>query len=319
MLIDAYAHVGPPRFPHIDDYRIAMAEAGIGRALLCSFDSSPDLFHLHAVLSRWPTQFRVIGVPLGNDRAEMTAAAQAQLTAGFSGLRLTEADVMERPWLLECLGQAGAITLVSGKLSAPALSSALLGYLERFSDAVVVGCHFAGGGEPMSLQSGTAAALFSHPRFYANFSRHGAFDSAKLEIWTRALVEHMGWERVLWGSEAPILFWRNETMISALRWIDRLAPTDPERHALFCGNAERLYFSENVKLSALQLPFDPQQRANIRPAGMWPAGLSLDQNLAGRLVHAWLQVAPARRGTLQEYLETVLDGSLPPLAGGKTR
>ena len=30
MVIDAYAHIGPPRFPHIDDYRIAMAEAGIG-------------------------------------------------------------------------------------------------------------------------------------------------------------------------------------------------------------------------------------------------------------------------------------------------
>ncbi len=100
MILDAYAHVGPPRFPHIDDYRTIMAEEGIGRALLCSFDSSPDLVHLHAALTHWPAQFRVIGVPLGNDPAEMEAGAQAQLAAGFSGLRLTEADVLERPWLL---------------------------------------------------------------------------------------------------------------------------------------------------------------------------------------------------------------------------
>lgn len=313
MLIDAYAHVGPPRFPHIDDYRIAMAEAGISRALLCSFDSSPDLVHLHAVLSRWPAQFRIIGVPLGNDRSEIEAAAEAQLAAGFSGLRLTEADVMQRPWLLECLGRSGAITLVSATLSAPALSSALLGYLERFSNAVVVGCHFAGGGEPMALRSGAAAALFSHPRFFVNFSRHGAFDSARLEVWARALIEHMGWQRVLWGSEAPILFWRNETMASALRWIDRLSPTDAERQALFCGNAESLYFSKDVRPGELQLPFDPQQRAVIRPAGMWSAGLQLDQRLAGRLVHGWLQLEANKRGTLQNYLETILDRGLPTL------
>jgi predicted TIM-barrel fold metal-dependent hydrolase len=313
MVIDAYAHVGPPRFPHIDDYRIVMAEAGIGRALLCSFDSSPDFVHLHAVLARWPTQFRVIGVPLGNDRAEVQAGVEAQLAAGFSGLRLTETDVMERPWLLERLGQAGAVTLVSGKLSAPAPASALLGYLERYPDAVLVGCHFAGGGEPAALQSGAAAALFSHPNFLVNFSRHGAFDPAKLEAWARAVIDRVGWQRVLWGSETPILFWRNETMASALRWCDRLAPTDAERRAFFSGNAERLYFSKDVRLDALQLPFDPQQRTVIRPAGMWPTGLPLDQRLAGRLVHAWLQLAPAERGTLQDYLETVLDRCLPPL------
>jgi hypothetical protein len=310
-LIDAYGHVGLPRFQNIEDYRAVMATAGIDRAVLCSFDSSPDLAGVHAALTRWPDTFRVLGVPLGADQTEMRAGAEAQLAAGFSGLRLTDADVIDRPWLLELLGRHGRVAVVCGRPSTPETASALVAHLERNSTAIVVGGHFAGADDPRLLESGPVADLFAHPRFHVVFSRHGGYPSALIEEWAAAVVATAGWDRVLWGSESPILYWRGESMQSALDWALRLNPTAEQRAAFFGGNADRLYFAAPVRPEPLDMPFDPWQRARTIPAGVWASGLPVDQSLAGRLVHGWL--AAGGNGTLHDYTRDLLDRALPPL------
>ena len=44
-----------------------------------------------------------------------------------------------------------------------------------------------------------------------------------LRIWTRALVELTGWDRITYGSEFPVALWRDETYRSTQSWIDGAA------------------------------------------------------------------------------------------------
>jgi predicted TIM-barrel fold metal-dependent hydrolase len=307
-VIDAYAHVGMPRFLSVPDYLGVMERGRIDRAVLCSFDSSPDLTAIHDAISRWPERFRGLGVPLGKDRGEIEAAVHAQLSAGFSGLRLSDEDVRQRAWLLDIIAEHDAIAVVCGQLSLAACARPLLDHLERNAKAIVIGGHFAGGGEVSALADGPVATLFQHPRFHVVFSRHGGFSAAAIERWAEAVIARTGWDRILWGSEVPLLFWRNETISSAIGWIDRLSPNAEERAAFLGGNAEKLYFDRAAVAAPLNLPFEPQTRARSFPATILASGLPIEQSTAGRLVHAWLEAGG--EGGLGSYIEQLIDRGL---------
>ncbi len=309
-VVDAYAHVGLPRFVSVDQYRKLMTRAGIDRATLCSFDSSPDLHAIHDAVSAEPDRFRGIGVPLGRDRREMEAACRAQLEAGFSGLRLMDADVVDRPWLLDIVASASGIAIVCGQVARAACARACLSALDRNENLSIVGGHFAGIGEPSAFGDSDVVKLFRHPRFHVIFSRQGAVPDTTVVAWARELLRHAGWSRAMWGSEVPILFWRNETLQQALAWIDRLDPSPDERAAFLGGNATRLMFSRPVALAPLRLPFAAADRANPIPATMWARALPIRQEIAGRLVQAWLDEDD--HPDLGSFLEALLDRTLPP-------
>lgn len=310
FVVDAYAHVGMPRFQSVEDYGSVMARTGIGRAVLCSFDSSPDLAAIHIAVSKAPEKFRGLGVPLGNDRTEMEAMVRAQLAAGFSGIRLSDEDVSERPWLLDILATEGRIAMVCGQVSSERTARALLANFERNPDALVIGGHFAGVDDPRLLAVDPASELFSDPRFHVVFSRQGGFGAKAVVAWAEAVVAKTGWRRILWGSESPLIFWRTETMPEAVDWVDRLSPTQEERAAFHAGNAERLYFDRPALVGLIDLPFDPFARARWFPATILANGLPIDQAIAGRLVHAWL--AEGGQGNLGSFIERLLDKGLPP-------
>jgi len=274
LRIDAYAHVGMPRFQTVDDYRAVMADGGIDRAVLSLFDACPDVEGAHAALCRRPDTFRALGVPLGADESELRAGAEAQLAAGFSGLRLSDADVLERSWLLETLAERERMGVVCGRASAPECAEILVAHLERHPEAVLVGGHFGGADDPRVLERGPVAELFAHPRFFVVFSRHGGYPTPVVRHWAEAVVARCGWQRILWGSEAPVLFWRDETIQQAVAWVDQLRPTADERAAFFGGNARRLYFGAPAPLGPLRMPFDPWARATPRPL---PAGAAARQ------------------------------------------
>jgi predicted TIM-barrel fold metal-dependent hydrolase len=312
-IIDAYAHVGLPRFQSVEDYEAVMARSGVGQAVLCSFDSSPDLAPIHAAFSASPERFRGLGVPLGNDRGEIEAAARSQLDSGFSGLRLADADVLDRPWLLDLLADYGRIAVVCGAVSSDTCARTLLANLERHSEAVVIGGHFAGVDMPSKLKAGPAAELFSHPRFNVVFSRQGGFAADTVKAWSQAVITKTGWSRVMWGSEAPVMFWRNETMETALGWINHLEPTDEELRQFLGGNTQRLYFGQQLDATPLRMPFDPWDRARDFPATLWANGLPMEQSIAGRLVHDWQ--SSGGKGRLGDHLKALLERTLPPLPG----
>lgn len=311
--IDAYSHAGLPRFQTVADYAKVMKSAGIDRAVLSAFGSSPDLGRLHEALLAQPDVYRLVGIPIGRDRKEMEAAVRAQLAAGFSALRIDDEDVIERAWLLGVIGcQRARAFVCGGVISTDEGAQVLLKHLEQHRDALVVGGHFASPRNPSVLDSGAVAELFRHPRFFVVCSRHGAFEPRVIEPWAAALAERVGWDRLMWGAESPVLYWRNETMESAMAWVDRLSPTEAESAAFFGGNAERVFFGDDIAPGALELPFDPWETALAQPAQMWLNSLRIDQALAGRLVRGWLAESGPHSEPLGSYVERILDQALPP-------
>lgn len=316
-IIDAYSHVGLPRFQSIDDYLLTMADSRIDRAVLSAFGSCPDLPALHRALSARPEVFRLIGIPIGADRQQTEATARAQFVAGFSALRLADEDVLEKPWLLDVISEADAVAFVcGGSVSTDRGARILLRHLGD-ADVQVVGGHFAGPRDPSVLASGAVAELFAHPRFSVVCSRHGAFAAELVEPWAVALVEAVGWGRLMWGAETPVLYWRDETLSSALAWVDRLAPSASERAAFLGDNAERVFFNRPARPGQLALGLDPWEFAPAFPAQLWLNSLHVDQRLAGRLVHGWIAAGGARVGPLGSYVAGILDQAIPLLPEGR--
>jgi hypothetical protein len=312
-MIDAYAHNGMPRFQTADGYRGLMRDLGIRKALVCPFDASPDLARVHVALADGTDDFRGLGLVLGRDRAEKEAGLAAQLTAGFCGLRLSVAEILVDPWLLDWLGERAALPFVVGESGLSGAAHLLVGHLERFPASHIIGGHFAGPTTTTVLEAeGAVRDLFHHPRFSAVFSRQGIFAKATIEAWADALVEILGWKRILWGTEAPVLIWRDEPVHETPGWIERYPLTAAERDAFFTGNSQRLIFDLPVAApKPLQLPFDPFAFDPDRRVPMWPFGLSISTKLPGRLVEGWRQWGGESRGPLSHYLDEILDQTLP--------
>jgi hypothetical protein len=315
-VVDAYAHVGLPRFQSVADCQAVMADAGISAALVSSFASCPDLDSVHEALTTAPGLFRGAGVPLGGTRREVEDGIRAQLAEGLSGLRLTGEDVRDRPWVLDAIGRGGGFALVCGQGGLRAGAAHLLRYLDSYDDALVLGGHCAGPCDPAEFAADdTATRLFAHDRFAVIVSRQSLFPAGLIRDWTRSLIDRVGWDRLLWGSEAPVLHWRDEPVDTALRWITAFGPGPAEREAFYAGNARRLIFGRPVAPAEdrpLRLPFDPWDYADVKPSPAWPNGLPLDSELTGRLVHGWMAWGGPKRGLLRDYLQDVLREALPP-------
>ena len=315
MLVDAYVHVGLPRFQSVQDALAVMDGSGIEKAVVCPFTTCPDLRTVHDAITRAPGRFVAAGVPVGADREMVTAGMRAQFAAGFAGMRLSGEDVRDRPWLLDVVGEHHGFALVCGHQGLVDNAAALLAHLDRFPDALVVAGHFAGPREPEVLdRDANVHALVTHERFLAVFSRHGLFPEPMITRWAARLVELMGWERLVWGSESPVLHWRDESIASAIMWVDRLGPTAAQREAFFARTAqERILDRPVAPCAPLDLPFDPFEHAVAAPAPMWPHGLGLDSRLPARMVAGWVAWGGPKRGPLRSYLEDVLQHALPEI------
>jgi hypothetical protein len=313
MVIDGYLHIGLPRFQSAADAFAVLAAEGIDKAVACPFTTCPDLAEVHKALRSAPDRIRAAGLPLGADRAEVEKGIGAQLRAGFDGLRLSGEDVAERPWILDALGADGGFALVCGSEGLHTGAEALLSYLDRYPDALVLGGHFAGPTDPAVFRDFPATArLFAHDRFAVICSRQGLFDPGVMRDWMDALIERVSWRRLLWGSEAPVLHWRDEPIADALRWAESFAPDAEQAADFYSGNAQRLIFDRpRREIAELSLPFDPREFEVDKPSPTWPFGLPMGNALTARLLHGWLGWGGARRGPLSAYLDEVLAGALP--------
>lgn len=314
-MLDAYAHLGRPRFLGLADYRALMAAHDIEGALVCAFESCPDLAEVHRAIAADPVHFRALGLPLGRDAREIEAGIAAQMAAGFCGMRLPTSLIAERPGVLELVARHGGIALVVGENGLAPAAAALVAHLERHAAAIVIGGHFAGPADPGLLASNAdVAALFAHPRFHVVFSRQGFWPKAKIEAWAAAVLAKVGWGRVVWGSEVPVLFWRDERLAEQQRWIDRLRPDAAARAAFFDGTLRRLVFAVPPRpVKPLDLPYDPWALETRRLTPFSPHGLDIEPAIVGRLIHGWIAEGGETRGSMVAYLERQLDRVLPQL------
>lgn len=313
-IVDAYAHVGLPRFLSAGDYRSVMAEAGVSAGVLVAFGACADLRRIHRACQAEPARFRGVGVPLGRDRLETEQFLESQLRAGFAGIRLESRDIRERPWTLDVVWRHGGFVFAMGDLTDDATAKALLRSLDDGPGRLVVAPHMAGCGRGRTEEPrGAWGELLDHERFAVIMSRQGAYPVGVATAWAEMLIARVGWQRLMWGSEAPVLFWRDESVPGSLRWYDRFFRRPEDRSAFFGANAARLLMARPLELGPLDLPFDPVSRQDRTGVPLFPAGQQLDPSVVGRLVHHWIATRGSTHTSLGEHVERLLAQALEPV------
>jgi predicted TIM-barrel fold metal-dependent hydrolase len=259
MKIDAYCHVGLPRFGTAEDALFVQNQGQIDRTVLVLGPQVPDYATLFQAMERYGERVRGIGIPFGATTEQVRESIALQIRAGVLGLRIQEPELLTNPAMLAPLGENGRWIYAIAIVDRPEVIRALLTWLDRYPDARIGAPHFlrpadtSGAALSDGLQS-----LLQHPRFFPILSRQGGVGSRgphphpDLRPWVERVAELAGWERILWGSEYPVLYWRNETLAGAQRWLSDLLGADleePAQQAFLGDNAQRALFDHPPPLA----------------------------------------------------------------------
>ena len=248
MIVDAYCHVGLPRFGSAENAVTVAKRFGIDRQVLVLGPSVPDYESLFRAMSVYPDHIRGIGIPFGRGERRQIEIAEIQLRAGVSGLRLSGDEFLEHPTVPELIGLAGRWIYAVGIINNVEATEGMLNWLEAYPLSRIAAPHFL---RPSTAEiEAPLADLIRHPRFYPIFSHHGGLGSrepyphADFKPWIESVVVLAGCESILFGSEYLVIFWRNETVNSCLGWIQSSGIADDEENRTrFLGEtAKRLFF-----------------------------------------------------------------------------
>ncbi len=327
QLIDAYAHVGEPRFGTAAQAAAFLQTVGVERMALVLFPGSPDLDGIDQAHALLGSRVRVFGMPYGSSEAEVVEIAEAQLDAGVVGLRIDNRELTAYPALLDLLGSRTAVIYATNPVAAPGNCGRLAEWLDRYPGCAVAAPHFLNLTVPPagSKLREELERLTGHPRFAAIFSRQGGMGSAlaypheDFRPWVEYVVDRCGWHRIMFGSEYPVLFWRNERYDECRDWLETLLPGafegtggDKRRHAYLGGNAERFVFGRTLpprspvrKPAWLAGRFDPNG-----PVTIFPKGFTLPMTVYSDYLAGYLEVCgragSLRSPTFEQYLAVCL-------------
>lgn len=301
MRVDAYCHVGLPRFGTAEDALTVAGQWAIEKSVLVLGPQVPDYGTLFDALRVYGDRVRGVGIPFGETAEQIEEVAALQLRAGVMGLRMELREVLAYPRVLKRLGERGRWLYAIGALASREVVETLLKWLERYPDAKVAAPHFL---EPRPLfddsaLDGLTCALLLHPRFHAIFSRHGGMGSREpyphkdFTVWVETVIEAVGWERVLWGSEYPVIHWRSETMSACLGWLPALLGglTSAQEAAFLGGNAQRLIFdvaAPDAEPVIVPAWVEAQFNRN-RTVPLFADGLDVPMDVYQRLHHRYVQ------------------------------
>lgn len=324
--IDAYCHVGLPRFGTAEDALHILAQSQVRRVVFVLGPAIPDYAVLFAALHDYPHRVRGVGIPFGDTLEQVMETVDLQISAGVMGLRIQEPELLTHPPLLERLGSEGRwIYAVDIARNAPVLA-ALSTWLERYPHARLAAPHFLST-DPLFAGNESDDALrglLAHPHFYPIFSRHGGVGSAlpyphaDLRPWVEQVIEQTGWERILWGSEYPVLFWRDETPAACRDWLPALLPamSDAQRAAYWGNNAMRAIFDTPPPArTRVSIPeWIEAQIDYTRHVPLFPHGLHLPMTIYSR-VHRRFAQACVQDPTLtfSRFVAAALDQATPDL------
>jgi hypothetical protein len=315
-VVDSFGHVSPPRFLTAEEFLSVMADAGVECGVMTATPLCADLQELSRACVQFGDRLRVIGLPVGQGAEEQRESVAAQMDAGFAGVRVPEALVAAHPEVLAPVGEAGGALYVDGSDGLRACAESLTDFLDRYPQSVACATYFGGPtAAELIAQDLRVRWLFRHSRFLVMLSPPEPQRAAALKPWIEALLQHTGWERVLWGSDYPTPLWRDETYASAIAWVDTLGPTAAQREACLSGNARRHLFGRPAPrprpLEEKWCRLSPHHPAPVRvsPRLAW----ELTEAEQRRLFTAYREWGGEKRGRFGEFLsQRLLDALALP-------
>lgn len=326
--IDAYCHFGPPRYGTADEALAHLSRNRIGQANLVLGPLMPDLAGLRAARHKAGDAVRLFGIPFGQTPAQRQELAQSQFDLGIAGLRLMPPELIANAAIVEELGRRGLCLMAINPDESTATLRLLLDWLERHPDGTVCAPHFL---KPRRLREspvdpGALTELLTCERFSAIFSRHGGasrepYPHRDLRPWAEDVLEAVGFERVMWGSEFPVLHQRNETVDESLGWLRAVgvALTDAQERRYFHDSAAACHFRQPAPALAREpsLPawLREQHAAHVYGSGPVPLfsrhEIELSIPTYGRLLSSYLMALTERPALrLGAYLAERLEAAL---------
>ena len=323
-IVDAYAHVGFPRYGTADELIAIWHQWGITKGNIALPPGMPDFDALAAARDALGRNVRLFGIPYGDNPAARLSLAELQIRFGIAGMRLMTAEIADNPGVLDALGEAGLCLMAINVYDRADVTRSMIDWLERYPTGVVASPHFlrrtgidgrAVGDAPDAGDPSRAVAdpgafrdLLRHPRMHAIFSRHGGcsaerFPHLDLRPWVDDVLSLLGWERVMWGSEIPVIYHRDEQVDGVMGWLRALGVemSESEEAAYLGGNARRVFFAESgertgAPFAEAPVDFPVWVRDGLRsfidandPVPVIRSGpLELPLDLHGRLMSAYL-------------------------------
>lgn len=311
QVIDAWGHVSLPRFMSAEQYIAVLDANGAEGGVVGTAATCPDLVELSRAAVRYPNRLRSIGIAMGRSPEEKMACIAAQMDCGFTGIRL-QADLLARqPQLLDILGKASGTPYIEGNKGYQVAARVLLDFLDRYPNCVVCGTHFAGPTDPaIFARDRSVDGLFRHPRFLVIFSRQGYMDPEPLKLWTRAVVDLTGWDRIMYGSEFPVALWRDESFTSTQGWIDQagLKPTPEEREKFLYGNARRVFFERHREARLIDAKWERSDWKTDSPVWLFQKkGVDLPEESHRKLFRTYIAKGGDKAlGSYRDYVTALI-------------
>jgi hypothetical protein len=323
MIIDAYAHIAYPRYGKPEELIAVWRQWKIDKGNIALPPGMPDFAGLRRARTELGDNVRLFGIPYGPDDRSRLELAELQVRFGISGMRLMPKEMLDNPKILDLLGRAGLCLMAINVWTDAALTKVMLEWLDRHPNGTIAAPHFL---TPATIDEaaddpGAFRELLRHPRMHAILSRHGGcsatgYPHTDLRPWVDEVVPLLTWERVMWGSEIPVIYHRDEQVDGARDWLSNLgiSMSSQQAAAYLHENAERLFFrhqppdSEDVSFPSW---VEEGLKRYIEDNGAVPvvrtSDLRLPLDLHGRLMSAYIESQfqePDQR--FQEYLVSLL-------------
>ncbi len=329
--VDAYCLVGLPRFGTAEDALDILAQSQVRRVVFVLGSAHPDYAVLFAALRDYPQRVRGVGVPFGETPAQIMESIELQIDAGVMGLHIQDPELLTYAPLLDRLGRAGRWLYAVGIAGNALVLRCLCDWLDHYPQARLAAPHFLSTRPlfPGGDVDGALRSLLAHPHFYPIFSRQGNAGSAQpypyadLRPWVEQVIDHTGWDRILWGSEYPVLFWRNETPFHCRDWLGDLIPemTGPQRAAYLGNNAAHaLFAAPPPPRSQVTIPdWMEAQPVCEQSVPLFPRGLHLPMTIYGRVHRRFAKAYKDDPSlTFADFIAAALDEAIPDLNPSST-
>lgn len=248
-IVDAYSHCGVSKYEPVEVVEATMASCGVTRAVLAQHLGEYDNRYLIEIQRRSPAKFACVGLVDVSSPAAADTLREWGATGVLRGTRFPTTVLVESPELWTVAVDAGLIVLLYAPTSVSEFIEPLRRQLDQRPHSRVVLSHF-GSPRPFSppefAEQESVLTLAEFPNVYYQVSgmkMYCPYPHAEFGPLIERGLAAFGAERLLWGSNFPVVGGRDDYALDLRLLLDGRLPIPREAiPRVGGGNALRLWF-----------------------------------------------------------------------------